>query len=109
MRCRPAPLAPFREDSVRCLELGATDYLTKPLSHRELIARIHAQLRRGGREWQPTKPTAETRLQVGTITLDLEEHSVNKGPICEPDRHRVPLASPPDVEQRAATIQRVSC
>jgi len=66
------------EDKVRGLELGADDYLTKPFSHRELIARIRAQLRRSGQEWQPTRRTAETRLEVGSITLDLAEHSVTK-------------------------------
>ena len=66
------------EDKVRGLELGADDYLTKPFSHRELIARIRAQLRRSGQEWQPTRRTPETRLEVGSITLDLAEHSVTK-------------------------------
>jgi len=64
------------EDKVRGLEAGADDYLTKPFSHRELIARIRAQLRRSGQEWSARQP--ETRLEVGTITLDLAEHSVTK-------------------------------
>jgi two-component system response regulator VicR len=67
------------EDKVRGLELGADDYLTKPFSHRELIARIRAQLRRSGQDWQPAKRVAETRLQVGSITLDMADHSVTKG------------------------------
>jgi DNA-binding response OmpR family regulator len=65
------------EDKVRGLELGADDYLTKPFSHRELIARIRAQLRRSGQEWSPRK-APQTRLQVGPIVLDLAEHSVTK-------------------------------
>jgi DNA-binding response OmpR family regulator len=65
------------EDKVRGLESGADDYLTKPFSHRELIARIRAQLRRRGQEWSP-RPTPQTRLQVGSITLDLAEHSVTR-------------------------------
>jgi two-component system, OmpR family, response regulator VicR len=65
------------EDKVRGLEAGADDYLTKPFSHRELIARIRAQLRRSGQEW-PVRQALETRLQVGSITLNLAEHSVTK-------------------------------
>jgi DNA-binding response OmpR family regulator len=65
------------EDKVRGLEAGADDYLTKPFSHRELIARIRAQLRRSGQDVSvPRAP--ETRLEVGSITLNLAEHSVTK-------------------------------
>src|SRR2546423_2917822 len=66
------------EDKVRGLELGADDYLTKPFSHRELIARIRAQLRRSGQDWQPQRRTSETRPEVGSITLGLAEHSVTQ-------------------------------
>lgn len=65
------------EDKVRGLELGADDYLTKPFSHRELIARIRAQLRRSGQDW-PARRAPQTRLEVGSIKLDLAEHSVTK-------------------------------
>jgi two-component system, OmpR family, response regulator VicR len=63
------------EDKVRGLEAGADDYLTKPFSHRELIARIRAQLRRSGQEG-PTHREPETRLKVGSLILDVAEHSV---------------------------------
>ena len=65
------------EDKVRGLEAGADDYLTKPFSHRELIARIRAQLRRTGQEW-PARRAPETHFEVGTVTLDLGEHSVTR-------------------------------
>ena len=65
------------EDKVRGLESGADDYLTKPFSHRELVARIRAQLRRGGQEWTPRRAPA-THFEVGSIALDLAQHSVTK-------------------------------
>src|SRR5438105_8092996 len=65
------------EDKVRGLEAGADDYLTKPFSHRELIARIRAQLRRSGQEISAGR-APETRFEVGSVTLDLAEHSVRK-------------------------------
>ena len=65
------------DDKVRGLELGADDYITKPFSHRELIARIRTHLRRAGREW--AAPRAEgSRLTAGPLQLDLREHSVTK-------------------------------
>jgi DNA-binding response OmpR family regulator len=41
------------EAKVSAFEAGADDYVTKPLSHRELIARIGVQLRRSGWQWSP--------------------------------------------------------
>jgi DNA-binding response OmpR family regulator len=55
-------------DRVLGLELGADDYVTKPFSPRELVARAKAVLRRaegGGRRDQPSV------LEVGTVTVDL--------------------------------------
>jgi two-component system response regulator VicR len=63
------------DDKLRGLDLGAEDYITKPFSHRELIARIRAQLRRHALEWSPPQPT-ETEIQVGRLTLNVAGHSV---------------------------------
>ncbi|MEU1271153.1 response regulator transcription factor [Streptomyces sp. NPDC005799] len=51
-------------DRVAGLEIGADDYLVKPFSQRELVARIHAVLRRS----QP--PEAPTVLRVGSLLID---------------------------------------
>lgn len=53
------------------LELGADDYITKPFSPREVVARVRAVLRRA--EGEPAR--AET-LVAGDLTLDLAKHSV---------------------------------
>jgi DNA-binding response OmpR family regulator len=68
------------DDKVRGLELGADDYLTKPFGHRELLARIRAQLRRRGREAPAAAPAAlaETTLEVGPLVLNVAEHACTK-------------------------------
>lgn len=56
-------------DVVSALELGADDYLTKPYSVRELVARIHVATRRANRrklEAAPDAPTIETVRGVGS-------------------------------------------
>ena len=58
-------------DRVLGLELGADDYLTKPFSTRELVARVKAVLRRATPE-PVTTPSPE--LKVGSIRLDPQEH-----------------------------------
>lgn len=62
------------EDRVRGFEVGADDYVTKPFSTRELIARIKAVLRRSGRLGK------SSRIELGGITLDSDEHRVAIGP-----------------------------
>lgn len=60
-------------DKVLGLELGADDYVTKPYSSRELLARIKAVLRRG----QDTRSDEQdTLLTAGHITMDVERHVV---------------------------------
>ena len=60
-------------DKVVGLEIGADDYVTKPYSSRELVARIKAVLRRGTTEGQPQEAGIHT---VGNIRMDIERHSV---------------------------------
>ncbi|MBB6173874.1 two-component system response regulator RegX3 [Nocardiopsis mwathae] len=60
-------------DKVVGLELGADDYVTKPFSSRELVARIRAVLRRRGEDDSAALPTA---LEVGPVRMDVERHVV---------------------------------
>lgn len=71
-------------DRVLGLELGADDYVTKPFSARELVARVHAILRRTG---VPQASTAPTVIELGSITLDIGRREVR----C--DGQTVPLAT----------------
>ena len=59
-------------DVVVGLELGADDYVTKPYSTRELLARIRAVLRR---RFEP-EGDDESILEAGTVRMDVEKHSV---------------------------------
>jgi DNA-binding response OmpR family regulator len=58
-------------DAVLGLELGADDYMIKPFRMRELVARIHAVLRRGGSMAAPAE-----FLRAGEIALDQTAHAV---------------------------------
>ncbi|MEM7473213.1 MAG: phosphate regulon transcriptional regulator PhoB [Pseudomonadota bacterium] len=61
------------DDRVRGLETGADDYVIKPYSVAELLARIRTQLRR-------TRPAAMgERLEFDDIIVDIEEHRVTRG------------------------------
>ncbi|EPD34078.1 response regulator transcription factor [Propionimicrobium lymphophilum] len=58
-------------DKVVGLEIGADDYVTKPFSHRELVARIRAVLRRGNEaELNPEV------MEVGDVRMDIDRHEV---------------------------------
>ena len=59
-------------DKVVGLELGADDYVTKPFSSRELLARVRAVLRRGGELEDQTTGV----LEAGPVRLDVERHVV---------------------------------
>jgi two-component system OmpR family response regulator/two-component system phosphate regulon response regulator OmpR len=57
-------------DRIVGLEMGADDYLPKPFNPRELVARIHAVLRRHGERAAPGTPTDEGRVPFGPFVLD---------------------------------------
>jgi two-component system phosphate regulon response regulator PhoB len=62
-------------DKIRGLDIGADDYVTKPYSIKELIARVRAALRR------PVASVTENKITVGAIEVDLEKHTVLCGGI----------------------------
>lgn len=59
-------------DKLEGLGLGADDYMTKPFSPRELVARIRALLRR----FETRRDTAEQRIAIGPLVIDIEKHLV---------------------------------
>jgi two-component system, OmpR family, response regulator RegX3 len=60
-------------DKVVGMELGAADYVTKPYSARELVARIRAVLRRRG---DAAEPPPEGVLEAGPVRMDVDRHVV---------------------------------
>ena len=61
------------EDKVRGLEIGADDYITKPFSPKELVARIRAVLRRSG------KMQEMSQIIFGDLVLDANQHRLTIG------------------------------
>lgn len=60
------------DDMLLGLDLGADDYITKPYSPRELVARVRTILRRSGRD------AADHRLVIGDIVVDTARHEVSR-------------------------------
>lgn len=61
------------DDRVKGLQTGGDDYMVKPFSFSELLARVHALIRRSHQVAEPTT------LAVGDLTLDLLSREVNRG------------------------------
>ncbi len=60
-------------EKVEALENGADDYITKPAGIEELVARIHAVMRR------PSLASHSSTLHLGAVEIDLESHEVRRG------------------------------
>ena len=61
-------------ENIAALDLGADDYVTKPFSITELLARVRAVLRRTGQQ----KPTADA-IRIGDIEIDFKLHQARRG------------------------------
>ncbi len=96
-------------DKVVGLELGADDYVTKPYSPRELVARIRAVLRRGPLESAPDSSV----LEAGPVRMDVERHVVTvdgteqRLPLKEFELLEMFLRNPGRVLTRGQLIDRV--
>ena len=83
-RDRPVPVLMLtardsETDLIVGLAVGADDYLTKPFSARELVARIHALLRRVERVPDRQSGRADEPLRLGDIEIDLASRRVHRG------------------------------
>lgn len=95
------------EDKIRGLDVGADDYITKPFSPRELVARIKAVLRRSN------KFGTSGRIEVGGISLCTEEHRVTiaeQSVLLSPTEYRLLeffLTHPDKVYSRSQLLDQV--
>jgi DNA-binding response OmpR family regulator len=71
-------------DRIVGLEMGADDYLPKPFNPRELVARIHAVLRRHIERNAPGAPAAEGHIVFGPYALDLTTRTLTKDGVAVP-------------------------
>ena len=65
-------------DKVLALELGADDYVTKPFSMREVMARVKARLRRKMPELGIQEEDSSDKLKEGNLEMDLKKYEVSK-------------------------------
>lgn len=95
------------EDKIHGLESGADDYITKPFSPRELVARIKAVLRRGGSQ------AGDEVLKADGLELDTASHRVSAGDVnleIGPTEYRLLeffMSHPERVYSRSQLLDRV--
>jgi len=65
-------------DKVLALELGADDYVTKPFSMREVMARVKARLRRKSSEEALKEENSGDKLKADNLEMDLKKYEVSK-------------------------------
>ena len=87
---RPVPIVMLtardeESDKVVGLEIGADDYVTKPFSMRELMARVHALLRRDRISREAAELPGAAAINIGGIVLDSTAHEVRR------DGHALPM------------------
>ena len=89
-------------DRIIGLEIGADDYIAKPFSPNELVARIRALMRRSKR----SEPESAT-LTFGSLVMDLERaHGRRRRAGGEADRQGVPAAAVPAAAPRPRAVAR---
>lgn len=77
----PVIILTTRSSEIDCvvgLELGADDYVGKPFSPREVVARVKAVMRRSERAAEAREPQAGEPQRVGTIEIDRTSHEVRR-------------------------------
>ncbi len=100
-------------DRVVGLDLGADDYITKPFSMREVLARIRAALRRSQASVAGAARESDEVVRAGDITMDLPRHeiTVHDQPVSLPPRQfdllHAFLSNPGRVLTRATLLQQV--
>ena len=100
-------------DKVLGLELGADDYITKPFSIRELMARIKANMRRSSNAFADEEEKTVDKLEAGCFTLDFNRYELYKNgklidlTIREFDLIKFLASQPNKIFSRQSLLERV--